>query len=97
MLLRDARTGEIVQEHTMPHAGRVWSIAGWAKTRVVATVHMDGAVRLWDTNTGTLLLEPGRHPTMAIGAAWLDEGKTLITADTDGLIVRWDVSAEMGR
>ncbi len=56
--------------------------------RQVATVGFDGAVRLWDVETGRLVAEaPGRGSVENFGAiAYMPDGAHIVVADQDGVV-----------
>ena len=64
---------------TVPHAGRVWSVAFSPDGRTFATGCLDGTARLWETATGRPLCEPLKHAGPVSAVAFRPDGKTLAT------------------
>ncbi len=74
-----------------PHDAPVTS-AGFTPSGIVTTA-LDGSIHLWDASSGQpIALWPSGADSISSAAYSLD-GSTLVTAGTNGLIQRWDVSA----
>jgi WD40 repeat protein len=60
----------------------------------LATAGGDGAVRIWDSRTGKLLREVGRHEGFACSVAFHPRGDHLASVGADGLVKVWDLTAD---
>ena len=76
----------------LQHDGFVWSVALSPDHRMVATGAMDDAARLWDLESGDLLLPPLKHSGPVIAARFSPDGKRLATASANRMVRVWDVS-----
>jgi len=52
------------------------------------------AATAWEAPSGKLLTPPGGHAGVIQSVAVLDEGKEILTASTDGAILRWDATGK---
>src|SRR5262249_34581689 len=59
---------------TVPHAGRVWSVAFSPDGQTFATGCLDGTARLWETATGRPLGEPLKHAGPVLAVAFGPDG-----------------------
>ena len=57
----------------------------------LATVHEDGTVKLFDTETGKQLATLKGHAKVVLAVAFAPDGKTIATAGSDGTVKRWAV------
>lgn len=78
-----------VVERAFPHPGATWAAQ---RDRRVFSTGADGAVRIWDADTGALrqLL---RQPVAIAGADLDAAGRRLVTVDRLGAMRVWDVDA----
>jgi WD40 repeat protein len=76
-ILYEAATWKPIR--TVPHAGRVCSVAFSPDGRTFATGCLDGTARLWETATGRPLGEPLKHAGPVTAVAFGPDGKTLAT------------------
>jgi WD40 repeat protein len=70
----------------------VIEVAASPDGRLVATTHLDGAVRVWDLDTGRRV-DPGLHVPVgpAVGVAFRPDSKRLVAGDVEGQFVAWNV------
>ncbi len=102
--LSDTATGRPIGRPLSHNTG--WKIFGFAFSpggRFVATGsdpnRVAGEVRLWDANTGRLLLPPMPHTNYVSALAFRPDSKILAAGDYNGLVRFWDTSTgrEIGR
>jgi WD40 repeat protein len=63
----------------------------------LATAGGDGAVRIWDSRTGKILREVGKHDGFACCVAFHRDGNHLASVGADGLVKVWDLTADHRR
>jgi WD40 repeat protein len=73
------------------HQGWINSIAVNASGTMAATCGNDRMVRLWSLAEGTLLQEMPGHPKYVYQVAFEPDGRYLVSADINGVIIQWDV------
>ena len=109
----DATTGEVLlsvekhQELCDGHKQIQVQALAWSpdSTRIVSAPLADGIDHscegtpvVWDANTGeTLLVLSGQESDIWGGLAWSQDGSTLSSGHTNGLIVLWDAETGMER
>src|SRR5262249_8240214 len=59
--------------------------------KCLAAACQDGAVRLWDADTGDEILTLPAHTKAATGLAFSPDGRRLASAGQDGAVRTWDV------
>jgi WD40 repeat protein len=72
--------------------GYVWAVAYQPGGTLVATASDDGAVRLWDRNTGQAFGKPLQHQGPVRALAFSPDGKLLATGSQDLTARVWDVA-----
>ncbi len=75
------------------HTGRVCRIALSPDADSFATSGADGAVRIWDSETGQKLAELAGHVGPVCGLAWGPKGKLLASGGDDGTCRVWDATS----
>ena len=99
-ILAAAMTGRGVRRWAMPDrkelpalegSGSVRAVAFAPDSRTLGTVHEDGAVKLWEVESGLLLRTMTGHKKVVLGIAFAPDGRTLATAGSDGTVKRWSV------
>jgi WD40 repeat protein len=66
--------------------------AAWSPDgRFLASGSEDGAVRIWDAETGALLRTLAGHTDWVLSAAWSPDGRFLASASSDGTVRIWGV------
>ena len=92
-----AVTGKGVKRWSLPDrkelpaieaAGSVRSVAVSPDGRTLATVHEDGAVNLWDAESGSLLATRLGHKRVVLAVVFSPDG-TFFTSGGDGTVKRW--------
>ncbi|MBA7565762.1 putative serine/threonine-protein kinase PkwA [subsurface metagenome] len=58
---------------------------------ILASGSKDNLVKLWDTDSGKLLLDLTGHTAGITSAVFVDRGSTLITGSKDGTVKVWEV------
>jgi WD40 repeat protein len=61
--------------------------------RALITGHASGLVRAWDLNTGAERAHAARHTTVVTAMAASPDGRRLVSADRDGVILVWPLAA----
>lgn len=67
---------------------------GELATRVVASAHKDGVIRLWSTATGTLLQSLEGHTAAVTSLAWSEDGAMLASGSLDCTARVWHACAD---
>lgn len=74
------------------HRDDVWSVA-WSPNGKLATGSADGTVRVWDPETGSLLLTPARlHTDIVWSVAWAPDGQSFASGSRDNTVIIWNAS-----
>ena len=73
------------------HRGWINSIAVNASGTLAATCGNDRMVRLWSLADGALVQELPGHPKYVYQVAFESNGRYLVSADINGVIIQWDV------
>jgi WD40 repeat protein len=73
------------------HPAWICSVACSPKGKVVATADVTGTIRLWNMQTGKLLVERRGHRGPVSALLFAESGKSLISAGQDTTILVWDV------
>ena len=74
----------------MFHDGGVWSVACSIDGRRIAASSDDGQVRIWDSETGALVIEPLESPDVWFVAISSD-GQRVASGAYDGTLRAWDI------
>jgi WD40 repeat protein len=61
----------------------------------MALTGVDGTVRVWDVETGTVVAGPLRHDSGITSAAFSPDGRLLVTRDNAGLVRVWDLAGSI--
>jgi WD40 repeat protein len=75
------------------NAGTIWSAAFSPDGKTLATVHANGAIKLWDLATRREYKELRGHTDHVDAVLFLPDGKTLVSASSDRTIKLWGVPA----
>jgi WD40 repeat protein len=62
-------------------------------SQTLATAHADGGLRIWNTNTGTLIGECHGHTDCVLAVAFSADGRQVVTGSADRTARIWDVSS----
>jgi WD40 repeat protein len=73
---------------------RVWSIALSPDGTKVVSGSGDGAVRLWDMDTGKVIAKWMGHTDSVISVYWSRDGRRVLSGSKDGTVRQWDVEGE---
>jgi WD40 repeat protein len=87
----DGRTGERVKSWTGAHRD-LYDLRLSPDDRVLAAAHADGAVVLWDVESGTVRFELPAHAGGALCVAFSPDGTRLISGGMDKALRAWDVA-----
>jgi WD40 repeat protein len=84
------------------HLGAVYAIAWSPDGSRIATASSDGTARIWDAQTGSLLLLLEQGTTSRWGIAWSPDGTRVVTVRCGSMIRVWNAAtgemlAELGR
>lgn len=80
---------------TLKDLGPVYNVAFSSDGKTLATSGMDGAIRLWNTETGASLGPPLNEGQKSHGRCrlkFLPDGSGVVTGATDGTIRRWNLT-----
>lgn len=72
------------------HTDLVFSLSFSPDARRLASASGDGTVRIWDVETGNLVLDMPAHPYHVNCVAYSPDGRTLATASDDFTIALWN-------
>jgi len=78
---------------TVGHRGAVCSIAHRPDGRLLATGCVDGAIRLWDCDSGRLTKAMLGHDGSVKAVAWSPDGKYVASGSTDKTVRFWDAES----
>lgn len=73
------------------HRGWINAIAVNREGTLAATCGNDRMVRLWSMADGSLVSELPGHPKYVYQVAFDHDGRYLVSADIDGLVIQWDI------
>lgn len=85
----DASDGSFVTRMDGAHMHGVSALAFSPDGKRIASGSGDGSIRLWDVETGQLLIILDGHESLVGALQFTPDGKTLISADERGMIRRW--------
>ena len=91
----DARTGRqvaAIQDGREAHAGAYQGVAFSPDGRRLVTGKLNGAVQVWDAETGQAIGTLGRHDREVRGVVFSRDGRHLATASGDGEVKLWDAT-----
>ncbi|HEY5731513.1 MAG TPA: helix-turn-helix domain-containing protein, partial [Anaerolineales bacterium] len=71
----------------------VWSVAYSPNGKRIATTNWNNAAKVWDAESGQLLMTLIGHTESVNGVAFSPDGKLLATASDDGTAKIWDANA----
>ncbi len=75
------------------HEGQVWTLAYSPDGSRLATAAWDRVARLWDTNSGALLMSLEGHGSVIYALAFSQDGSRLATASHDKTTRVWDTGS----
>jgi eukaryotic-like serine/threonine-protein kinase len=70
--------------------GFTWDIVFSPDGTRIATASEDGRTSLWDSSTGTMLVQWQSHSTKVLSVAYRPDGQRLVTTASDGTVRQWD-------
>ncbi|CAN5426184.1 hypothetical protein BH09BAC5_BH09BAC5_02380 [soil metagenome] len=74
------------------HIGQIYSTEYSPDGKKIVTAASDGTAKIWDANTGILLVDLTGHSKSVNYAEYSPDGKKIITASSDGTAKIWDAS-----
>jgi WD40 repeat protein len=90
--LWDTRTGECIHVLMGGHRDWVRAVAYRPDGQQLASVGDDGAIRLWNPETGARLSKLPGHDGPALGLCWSPDNRLVISGGQDGWVCLWDAS-----
>jgi WD40 repeat protein len=84
-------TGSVKAVLSDAGAAAFTSVAVSPTASTVATGSQNGAIRLWDLDTGQLRARLGRHSQAVWGLSFSPDGKTLASGSADRTVKLWDL------
>jgi WD40 repeat protein len=76
------------------HTGVVTAVALTAGARHALAGGVDGAIRLWEVDTGRLVATLRAHATRVTSLALSPDGERLVSTDESGAVRIWDLAPE---
>jgi U3 small nucleolar RNA-associated protein 12 len=99
VLVWDVKTGELLSRWRESSATKS-EVTVIAPSRgdadVVAVGYADGAIRLWDTKTSTVVISFNGHKSGVSAIAWDKAGTRIVSGGRDADLILWDLVAEVG-
>jgi WD40 repeat protein len=86
----DAGTGRILSENKDPRSAGMGIVFHPGGSVCFASA-FDSSIRLWDPRTGRELLSLQKHTTLIHSLLLTPDGNTLISADSSGTVLVWDL------
>lgn len=82
-------------EDSGAHDDGVWDAAFSPDGKRLATVGADNTLRIWDVETGKMLIDPIiAHDNWVLCVAWSPDGTRIVTGSADETIRFWDASSD---
>jgi WD40 repeat protein/predicted Ser/Thr protein kinase len=72
--------------------GFTWDLVFSPDGTRIATAGEDGRTSVWETATGTMIVQWQSHPTKVLSVAFRPDGRRLLTTSADGTVRQWDSS-----
>ena len=72
--------------------GFTWDLVFSPDGTRIATAGEDGRTSLWDSSTGTMIIQWQCHSTKVLSVAYRPDGQRLVTTASDGTVRQWDSS-----
>ncbi|MCA9199751.1 MAG: protein kinase [Planctomycetales bacterium] len=91
VLLFDPKSGRLL--HRMPVVSPGNCVAFCEQSGLLATGHDDGAIRIWDTNSGRLRSSLTEYDGQIRSLAFSPDGRTLASVSSGGVARLWSVPA----
>ena len=72
--------------------GFAWDLVFSPDGTRIATAGEDGRTSVWETSTGTMIVQWQSHSTKILSVAFRLDGRRLLTTSADGTVRQWDCS-----
>jgi WD40 repeat protein len=93
----DVKSGKQIGDDWRDGESKVYGIALSPDGKKVVSGSEDGAVRLWDIDTGKIITKWMGHKDKVKPVCWSRDGRRVLSGSEDGTARQWDVEPEKGQ